>query len=127
MARKRRNDAKLEAFAGELAKGLSPAKAAEAVGYVGSSMEANARKRAQRPDVRARVAELRAEATVKAAIKVEQLIAEAESALRGAMSAEDWSAANQCIQTIAKLTGQWRDKVVLDDLIQQRRRSKCLL
>jgi hypothetical protein len=52
---------RLEAFAQALAMGQSAADAARTAGYPqGGSFEANARKRAQRQDVKARVAELRA-------------------------------------------------------------------
>jgi hypothetical protein len=115
MARKRRNDAKLEAFAAELASGKSAVEAAKAVGYDGSSLGSNAKKRAQRPDVRARVAELRLANALNTAFTLERLTVNAEEARLGAMSTEEWSAANACIQTIAKLCGLWRDKVALTD------------
>jgi hypothetical protein len=43
----------------------------------------------------------RAEAAAKTVITVEQQITEAEEARLGAVSTEEWSAANQCIQTFA--------------------------
>jgi hypothetical protein len=51
--------AQLERFAQALAAGLSPADAAKESGYTGTSCAANAKKRAQRKDVKAMVAELR--------------------------------------------------------------------
>ena len=55
--------ARLEVFAEALAAGHTPAEAARIAKYPhGSSFDANARKRAQRADVKARVAELQAPA-----------------------------------------------------------------
>jgi phage terminase small subunit len=57
---------RLELFAQALAAGKTPVDAAKLAGYPqGSSFAANARKRAQRADVKARVAELRAPAIAK--------------------------------------------------------------
>ena len=115
MGRKRKNDAKLEAFAQELAKGRSAAEAAKAVGYGGSSVTSNAKRRAQNPQVRKRVAELRELAAQNTIVTVERLVDNAEEARLLAMQLEEPSAANACIQTMAKLTGNWRDKVALTD------------
>jgi phage terminase small subunit len=113
--RQRRNDAKLEAFALAMAKGKSAPEAAREAGYGGSSIASNAKRRAQMPSVRARVAELRQLAAANAVVTVERLVSNAEEARLLAMSLEEPSAANQCIQTMAKLTGLWRDKVALTD------------
>jgi phage terminase small subunit len=113
--RQRRNDAKLEAFAQAMAKGKSAVEAAREAGYGGSSMASNAKRRAQMPAIRARVAELRQLAASKTVVTVERLISNSEEARLLAMSLEEPSAANQCIQTMAKLSGLWRDKVALTD------------
>jgi phage terminase small subunit len=108
--RQRRNDAKLQAFAQAMAKGLSAAAAAREVGYSGSSLESNAKRRAQLPSVKARVAELRERAARNTVVTIERLIDNTEEARLLAMSLEEPSAANQCIQTIAKLAGLWKDR-----------------
>jgi len=113
--RTRRNDAKLQAFSQELAKGRSAVEAAKAVGYGGSSLISNAKRRAQLPAVRLRVAELRKLAAANTVVTVERLVDNAEEARTLAMMLEEPSAANQCIQTMAKLTGLWRDKVAMTD------------
>ena len=100
MGRKRKNDAKLEAFAQELAKGRSAAEAAKAVGYGGSSLVSNAKRRAQNPQVRKRVAELRELAAQNTIVTVERLVDNAEEARLLAMQLEEPSAANQCIRAI---------------------------
>ena len=108
--RKRRNDAKLEAFAQEMAKGRSAVEAAKTAGYLGSSLASNAKKRAQLPSVKIRIAELRRAAAANTVVTVERLIDNAEEARLMAMSIEQPGAANQCIQTMAKLSGVWIDK-----------------
>lgn len=108
--RKRRNDAKLEVFAQELAKGRSAVEAAKAAGYTGSSLVSNAKRRAQLPSVKARVAQLRREASANTVVTLEKLIDNAEEARLLAMGLEEPSSANQCIQTMAKLKGLWRDR-----------------
>lgn len=113
--RQRRNDAKLETFERALAEGLSAVEAAKRAGYGGSSLVSNAKRRAQLPSVKANVARLREAAAKNAVITVERLIANAEDARLLAMSLEEPSSANQCIQTLAKLSGLWRDKVALTD------------
>lgn len=72
MAARRRNDAKLEAFAQELAKGKSAPEAARVVGYTGSSLADNAKKRSRLPSVRARVAELLARAAEQCSVRAKK-------------------------------------------------------
>jgi hypothetical protein len=110
--RTRRNDAKLEAFAQELAKGKSAPESARVVGYTGSSLADNAKKRSRLPSVRARVAELRALAAEQCVLTVERLIGESEEARLKAMAEKGGaSAAISAVQTKAKLAGLWREKV----------------
>jgi hypothetical protein len=112
MATRRRNDAKLEAFAQELAKGKSAPEAARVVGYTGSSLADNAKKRSRLPSVRERVAELRALAAEQCVLTVERLIGESEEARVKAMAEKGGaSAAISAVQTKAKLAGLWREKV----------------
>jgi len=111
--RQRRNDAKLEAFAAAMAKGKSAVEAAREAGYGGSSLASNAKRRAQIFSVRARVAELRRLATVNTVVTIEKPVGNAEEARLLAMSLEEPSAANQCIQTMAKLSGLWRERAEL--------------
>jgi hypothetical protein len=62
------NNPKHEKVAQELAKFKSPVEASQAAGYPpGSSFAANARKRVQRPDIRARVKEIQTVSGVMAA------------------------------------------------------------
>lgn len=64
--------ARLEVFAQALAAGKTPVEAAKIAGYPrGTSFNANARKRAQRADVKAMVAELRAPALAKVQERIE--------------------------------------------------------
>jgi len=105
-----KNADKLEAFAQEMALGKSAVKAAKAVGYTGSSVKSNAKKRAQRSSVRARV-ELRAEAAKDTKVTLQKLVDNSEEARLLAMDLAQPGAANGCIQTMAKLTGFWTDKV----------------
>jgi len=107
--RTRRNDAKLEAFAQELAKGKSAPEAARVVGYSGSSMADNAKKRSRLPSVRARVAELRTLAAEQCQLTVERLISESEEKAMAEKGGA--SAAISAVQTKAKLAGLWREKV----------------
>jgi hypothetical protein len=106
----RKNDAKLDAFAAKLAEGMSAPEAARAVGYEGSSIASNARRRAQNPAVKAKVAELRREAARNTVVTIQSLIDNAEEARILAMDIWQPSAANSCIQTLAKLTGNWLDR-----------------
>jgi|SRR5581483_5392304 len=72
----RGSKARLEVFAQALAAGHSPVEAARAAKYPnGSSFAANARKRAQRKDVKARVAELTKPALDKVAAAIEANVA----------------------------------------------------
>lgn len=118
---KRRNDAKLQRFEQELAKGRGAVEAAKLAGYTGSSLASNAKRRAQLPSVKAHVVELRREAAKNTVVTIERLVDNAEEARLMAMALEEPSAANQLIQTIAKLSGLWRDRVevrpgILDEL-----------
>ena len=115
MTRKRKNDAKLEHFEHELALGRSAEQAARLAGYTGSSLAANAKRRAQLPSVKANVEKLRRTAAARTVVTVERLIDNTEEARLLAMTLEEPSSANQCIQTMAKLSGLWRDKVALTD------------
>ena len=113
--RSRKNDAKLQAFEGWLAQGCNPEEAARRAGYKGSSLASNAKKRAQLSSVKTNVARIRQEAAKSTIVTVERLIDNAEEARLLAMTLEEPSAANQCIQTMAKLSGLWRDKVAMTD------------
>lgn len=81
----------------------------------GKSFKANARKFCRRKDIQVRVAEIQLAGAQLAAISTGSLLVEANTALEGAMKDREWSAANSCIQTKAKLAGLWRDKVALTD------------
>ncbi len=76
-----------------------------------SSFKANARKWRQRKAITLRVAEIQYAGAALASTSVGSLIVEAEAARDMAMKLKEPSAANQCIQTKAKLAGIWRDKV----------------
>lgn len=84
--------------------GLNPA---------GKSFKANARKFCRRKGIQARVAEIQLAGAELAAISTGSLLVDANTAFDGAVEDREWSAANSCIQTKAKLAGLWRDKVVL--------------
>lgn len=76
-----------------------------------SSFRANARKFCQRETIRKRVAGIQYQGAALASTSVASLLVEAEEARALAMNLKEPSAANQCIQTKAKLAGIWRDKV----------------
>lgn len=76
-----------------------------------SSFKANARKFCQRKVIRERVGEIQYAGAALASTSVGSLIVEAEAARVMAMNLKEPSAANQCIQTKAKLAGIWRDRV----------------
>jgi hypothetical protein len=76
-----------------------------------SSFKANARKFCQRKAIRERVAGIQYQGAALASTSVASLLVEAEDARALAMKLKEPSAANQCIQTKAKLAGVWRDKV----------------
>ncbi|MCS3725486.1 hypothetical protein [Bradyrhizobium betae] len=76
-----------------------------------SSFRANARKFCQRKVIRERVAGIQYQGAMLASTSVASLLVEAEEARDLAMKLKEPSAANQCIQTKAKLAGVWRDKV----------------
>lgn len=72
-------------------------------------------RRAQLPSVKANVEKLRKTAAANTVVTVARLIDNTEEPRLLAMSLEEPSSANQCIQTMAKLSGLWRDKLVLTD------------
>lgn len=76
-----------------------------------SSFKANARKFCQRKPIRNRVAGIQYQGAALASTSIASLLVEAEQARMMAMNLKEPSAANQCIQTKAKLAGVWRDKV----------------
>lgn len=95
----------------------SPQEQAAAIGGLdpnGSSFRANARKFCNRPAFKARVHEIQSVGAALAGVTVESLIVETDRALEGALKDREWSAANGCIQTKAKLAGLWRDKRDVD-------------
>lgn len=76
-----------------------------------SSFKANARKFCQRKQVRERVADIQFAGAALASTSVGSLIVETEAARVMAMNLKEPGAANQCIQTKAKLAGIWRDRL----------------
>lgn len=77
----------------------------------GTSFRANARKFCRRRVIAERVAEIQYAGSALASVSVGSLLVEAEEARQGAMKAKDFSAANQCVRTKAKLAGKWRESV----------------
>jgi hypothetical protein len=99
-------------FDGNILAGKSAPEAARVVGYTGSSLADNAKKRSRLPSVRERVAELRALAAEQCVLTIERLIGESEEARLKAMAEKGGaSAAISAVQTKAKLAGLWREKV----------------
>ncbi|MGH6878781.1 MAG: hypothetical protein ACREHV_15575 [Rhizomicrobium sp.] len=72
----------------------------------GKSFKANARKFCHRTIGR-RVIEIQRAGAALASISVGSLLVEADVALTGAFEDREWSAANSCIVTKAKLAGCW--------------------
>jgi hypothetical protein len=79
----------------------------------GKSFKANARKLCRRKDIQARVAEIQLAGAHLAAISTGSLLLDATTVFDGAVKDREWSAANSCIQTKAKLAGLWKDKTEL--------------
>lgn len=76
-----------------------------------SSFRSNARKYCRRKVIAARVEEIQYAGSALASVSVGSLLVEAEAARSMAMVLKEPSAANQCVQTKAKLAGLWRDRV----------------
>lgn len=109
--KRQRHADRLEVVAQAIAAGKSPVEASAAAGYPqGSSFASNARKRAQRADVRSRVREIQAEGAARAAVTAESLIVETEEARSLAMAIEAPAAAVSAIIAKAKLAGIWRER-----------------
>jgi len=100
--------------AGKHAPGRTLAEeAAEIAGYdpAGSSFPANARKFAQHPHIRVRVAEIQKDGAALAGVSAGSCIREAEEARMKAMRERSGAAAAvSAIVTKAKLAGIWKDK-----------------
>jgi hypothetical protein len=116
----RLRDPRLEVFARELAASFSAVQAGQTAGYPAArnpkTFAANCRKRAQRKDIRARVAELQEIGAALASVSAGSLIVEAEHARIKAMCEKSGAAAAvSAITCKAKLAGLWRDKVALTD------------
>lgn len=77
----------------------------------GSSFRANSRKFCRRKAIALRVAEIQYAGSALASVSIGSLLLEAENARDLAMKLKEPSAANQCVQTKAKLAGLWRDRV----------------
>lgn len=78
-----------------------------------SSFRSNARKWRQRKAIATRLGEIQYEGAALASTSIGSLLVEAENARSLAMTLKEPSAANQCIQTKAKLAGFWGEKVEL--------------
>lgn len=110
-SKRQRHADRLEVVAQAIAAGKSPVEASEAAGYPkGSSFAANARKRAQRADVRARVREIQAIGAERAAVTTESLIEEAEQARSLAMAIESPAAAVSAVIAKGKLAGLFKER-----------------
>jgi Terminase small subunit len=102
---------RLEAFCLELAKGSTATEAARVAGYTGTSLDRNASKRAAKPHIRARIAELQANMAKAAAIDSAKLIDWAVDARLMAIELKRPGDVLHAIETIAKLCGLWKEKV----------------
>lgn len=76
-----------------------------------SSFRPNARKFCRRKAIAERIAEIQYAGSALASVSIGSLLVEAEAARDMAMKLKEPSAANQCVQTKAKLAGLWREKV----------------
>lgn len=113
---------KHEVVAQEMAVGKNAIEASAAARFPTTTKthKDNARKRAHRKDIKARVLELRQQANAKGVtavvVTIEKLIDEADDARLKAMDEKGGAAAaNACIVTKAKLAGLWVDKKALTD------------
>jgi hypothetical protein len=103
-----------ERFAQELATGKSADAAYVSAGY--RANRSNAARLSANQDIQKRVAEIQSLGAERAAITVETLIAEAESARSKAMGEKGGAAAAvAAITTKAKLAGLWREKIAQTD------------
>jgi hypothetical protein len=103
-----------ERFSQELATGKTADAAYVLAGYRGN--RSNAARLSANRDIQKRVAEIQSLGAERAAITVETLIAEAESARSKAMSEKGGAnAAVAAITAKAKLAGLWREKVAQTD------------
>jgi hypothetical protein len=103
----RGSDERLILFARELASGKKPEDAALAVGYpAGSSFKSNARKRAQRADVKRMVAELKSPIADKLEITLPLLIERTEQVYKEAMGSAQLQTALKAITELGVLSGK---------------------
>ena len=103
-----------ERFAQELAAGKTADAAYVLAGY--RENRSNAARLNASQDIQKRVAEIQSVGAERAAVTVETLIAEAESARKKAMADKGGAAAAVAAITVkAKLAGLWRDKVAVTD------------
>ncbi len=103
---------KLDIVAEEIASGKTNVEASRIAGYPpGKSFAANAKKRAQNPYVRDRVARYRRIAANAASISCATLIMESEDARLLAMHTMMPAAAVSAIICKAKLAGLWNEKL----------------
>ena len=100
-----------ERFAEELATGKTADAAYVLAGY--KENRSNAARLGADRDIQARLAEIQSVGAERAAVTVETLIAEAESARSKAMGEKGGAAA--AITAKAKLAGLWREKVAQTD------------
>jgi phage terminase small subunit len=103
-----------ERFAQELAGGKTADAAYVLAGY--RENRSNAARLNANQDIQKRVAEIQSVGAERAAVTVESLIAEAESARKKAMADKGGAAAAvAAITAKAKLAGLWREKVAVTD------------
>lgn len=104
---------KHELFAQSIAKGMSQREAYRAAGYASKSdaaADANAARLISGDRVAARVVELQERAATHTVTTVESLLEAGWSILNAAKTGEDFGAASQTLERLAKIAGHWTDR-----------------
>ena len=117
------DNAKHERFAQEIAKGATGRDAYRAAGYASKSdaaADASASRLLSDVKVRDRIAELQDRAATSTVTTMESLLEAGWSIITAAKSKEDYSAASQTLERVAKIAGLWVDKTKNDNTVDVR-------
>lgn len=101
-----------ERFACKIAEGELVGVAYIAAGYKtsGNAAEAAGCRLLKRPEVAARIAELKGAAAEKTGVTIESLIELGLAIIKEARAAEDFTAASSTYERLAKISGHWVDR-----------------
>jgi len=99
-----------EAFAQNLAKGMSQTQAYIEAGYTKAGADRSASRLLGNAEVAARVNELKERSAVAVKVTLDLLLEEGLGLMRDARNAQDYGAASATLERLAKLSGNWVDK-----------------